>query len=93
MGLGLVIGLGSPVSHETLLYLFACSREEEPSHVDKEKDTVSASLEEAPIKQFKKLKKQIRELQMRQKSLEAKLRRKAGNHSARVREKDALIKK
>lgn len=67
--------------------------EEGPSHVDKEKDAVSASLKEAPIKQFKKLKKQIRELQMRQKSLEAKLRRKAGNHSARVREKDALIKK
>ncbi|XP_031454885.1 coiled-coil domain-containing protein 57 isoform X2 [Phasianus colchicus] len=67
--------------------------EKEPSHVDKKKDALSASLEEAPIKQFKKLKKQIRELQMRQKSLEAKLRRKEGNHSACVRGKDALIEK
>lgn len=83
----------SLVLHETSLYLFARSREKEPSHVDKKKDALSASLEEAPIKQFKKLKKQIRELQMRQKSLEVKLRRKEGNHSACVGEKDALIKK
>ncbi|XP_042689282.1 coiled-coil domain-containing protein 57 [Centrocercus urophasianus] len=67
--------------------------EKEASHADKKKDALSASLEEAPIKQFKKLKKQIRELQMRQKSLEVKLHRKERNHSACVREKDALIKK
>lgn len=83
----------SLVLHETSLSLFARSREKQPSHADKKKDALSASLEEAPTKQFKKLKKQIRELQMRQKSLEVKLCRKERNHSACVREKDALIKK
>ncbi|XP_021270291.1 coiled-coil domain-containing protein 57 isoform X2 [Numida meleagris] len=84
----------SPQTAEVVnLQLEKEDKQEEPSRADKEKDAVSASLEEAPIRQFRKLKKQIRELQMRQKGLEARLRRKEGNHSACVREKDALIEK
>lgn len=52
-----------------------------------------ASVKEAQVKQFKKLKQQIRELQMRRKSLEIELCRREWSHSACLREKDALIRK
>ncbi|XP_076210014.1 coiled-coil domain-containing protein 57 isoform X1 [Aptenodytes patagonicus] len=66
---------------------------EELAHAAKEKDAMLASVKEAQVKQFKKLKQQIRELQMRHKSLEIELCRREWSHSACLREKDALIRK
>ncbi|XP_074967780.1 coiled-coil domain-containing protein 57 [Phalacrocorax aristotelis] len=65
---------------------------EELAHAAKEEDGMPASAKEAQVKQFKKLKQQIRELQMRHKSLEIELCRREWSHSACLREKDALIK-
>ncbi|XP_064890253.1 coiled-coil domain-containing protein 57 isoform X3 [Columba livia] len=56
-------------------------------------DAMPASAKEARAKQFKKLKQQIRELQMRHTSLEIELYRRERSHSACLREKDALIRK
>ncbi|XP_052663931.1 coiled-coil domain-containing protein 57 isoform X3 [Harpia harpyja] len=66
---------------------------EELAHAAKEKDAMPASVKEAQVKQFKKLKQQIRELQMRHKNLEIELCRREWSHSACLREKDALIRK
>ncbi|KAK4812003.1 hypothetical protein QYF61_022999 [Mycteria americana] len=66
---------------------------EELAHAAKEKDAMPVSMKEAQVKQFKKLKQQIRELQMRHKSLEIELCRREWTHSACLREKDALIRK
>ncbi|XP_054702584.1 coiled-coil domain-containing protein 57 isoform X2 [Grus americana] len=66
---------------------------EELAHAAKEKDAMPASVKEAQVKQFKKLKQQIRELQMRHKSLEIELCRREWSHSVCLREKDALIRK
>ncbi|KAM6376750.1 coiled-coil domain-containing protein 57 isoform 2-T2 [Pluvialis apricaria] len=66
---------------------------EELAHAAKEKDAMPASVKEARVKQFNKLKQQIRELQMRHKSLEIELCRREWHHSACLREKDALIRK
>ncbi|XP_054077911.1 coiled-coil domain-containing protein 57 isoform X1 [Rissa tridactyla] len=66
---------------------------EELAHAAKEKDAMPASVEDAQVKQSKKLRQQIRELQMRHRSLEAELRRREWHHSACSREKDALIRK
>ncbi|XP_075025267.1 coiled-coil domain-containing protein 57 isoform X2 [Calonectris borealis] len=52
-----------------------------------------ASVKEAQVKQYTKLKQQIRELQMRHRSLKIELCRREWSHSARLREKDALIRK
>ncbi|XP_075296708.1 coiled-coil domain-containing protein 57 [Opisthocomus hoazin] len=56
-------------------------------------DPMPASGKEAQVKQFKKLKQQLRELQMRYKSLETELCRREWSHCACLREKDALIRK
>jgi len=56
-------------------------------------DPMPASGKEAQVKQFKKLKQQLRELQMRYKSLETELCRREWSHGACLREKDALIRK
>lgn len=77
---------------ETSLYCLS-SRHEELSHAVKEEDAMPASVKEAHVKQFKKLKQQIGELQMRHKSLEIELYRRERSHSACLREKDALIRK
>ncbi|XP_072737787.1 coiled-coil domain-containing protein 57 isoform X1 [Ciconia boyciana] len=69
------------------------TRHEELAHAAKEKDAMPVSMKEAQVKQFKKLKQQIRELQMRHKSLEIELCRREWSHSACLREKDALIRK
>ncbi|XP_040438237.1 coiled-coil domain-containing protein 57 [Falco naumanni] len=66
---------------------------EELAHAAKEKDVMPASVKEAQVRQFKKLKQQIRELQMRHKSLEVELCRREWSHNACLREKDALIRK
>ncbi|XP_026716985.1 coiled-coil domain-containing protein 57 isoform X2 [Athene cunicularia] len=66
---------------------------EELAHVAKEKGAVPASVKEAQVKQFKKLKQQIRELQMRHKSLEIELCRREWSHSACLRKKDTLTRK
>ncbi|KAM9281781.1 coiled-coil domain-containing protein 57 [Morus bassanus] len=66
---------------------------EELAHAAKEKDAMPASVKEAQVKQFNMLKQQIRELQMRHKSLEIELCRREWSHSTCLREKDALIKK
>ncbi|XP_074900127.1 coiled-coil domain-containing protein 57 isoform X2 [Buteo buteo] len=66
---------------------------EELAHAAKEKDAMPASVKEDQVKQFKKLKQQIRELQMRYKNLEIELCRREWSHSACLREKDALIRK
>ncbi|XP_055651099.1 coiled-coil domain-containing protein 57 [Falco peregrinus] len=65
---------------------------EELARAAKEKDVMPASVKEAQVSQFKKLKKQIRELQMRHKSLEVELCRREWSHNACLREKDALIR-
>ncbi|XP_069655689.1 coiled-coil domain-containing protein 57 isoform X3 [Haliaeetus albicilla] len=66
---------------------------EELAHAAKEKDAMPTSVKEDQVKQFKKLKQQIRELQMRYKNLEVELCRREWSHSACLREKDALIRK
>ncbi|KAM6344550.1 coiled-coil domain-containing protein 57 [Alca torda] len=66
---------------------------EEVAHAAKEKDAMPASVKDAQVKQSKKLRQQIRELQMRHRSLEIELRRREWHHSACSREKDALIRK
>ncbi|XP_049669454.1 coiled-coil domain-containing protein 57 isoform X2 [Accipiter gentilis] len=66
---------------------------EELAHAAKEKDAMPASVKEDQVKQFKKLKQQMRELQMRYKNLEIELCRREWSHSACLREKDALIRK
>ncbi|XP_054027075.1 coiled-coil domain-containing protein 57 [Dryobates pubescens] len=76
-----------------LFCLSASSRHEELAHTVKEKDAMPASVEAAQVKQLKKLKQQIRELQTRYKSLEIELCRREWSHSACLREKDALIGK
>ncbi|XP_069729024.1 coiled-coil domain-containing protein 57 [Phaenicophaeus curvirostris] len=68
-------------------------RQEEPAHAAHEKDAMPASVKEVQVKQFKNLKQQIRELQMRHKSLEIELCRREWSHSACLREKDVLIRK
>uniref|UniRef100_A0A8C4UIX3 Uncharacterized protein n=1 Tax=Falco tinnunculus TaxID=100819 RepID=A0A8C4UIX3_FALTI len=66
---------------------------EELARAAKEKDVMPASVKEAQVRQFKKLKQQIRELQMRHKSLEVELCRREWSRNACLREKDALIRK
>ncbi|CAM9711500.1 unnamed protein product [Bubo scandiacus] len=66
---------------------------EELAHAAKEKGAVPASVKEAQVKQFKKLKQQIRELQMRHRSLEIELCRREWSHSACLRKKDTLTRK
>ncbi|XP_014805152.1 PREDICTED: coiled-coil domain-containing protein 57 [Calidris pugnax] len=66
---------------------------EELAPAAKEKAAVAALVKEAQVKQFKELKQQIRELQMKHKSLETELCRREWHHSACLREKDALIRK
>ncbi|XP_042658230.1 coiled-coil domain-containing protein 57 [Tyto alba] len=69
------------------------ARNEELAHAAKEKDEMPASVKDVQIKQFKMLKQQIRELQMRQTSLEIELCKREWSPSACLREKDALIRK
>ncbi|KAM6050248.1 coiled-coil domain-containing protein 57 [Theristicus caerulescens] len=64
---------------------------EELAHAAKE-NAMPASVKEAQVKQFKKLKQQIRELQMSHRSLEIELYRREWSHSACLKEKDALIR-
>ncbi|OPJ79554.1 coiled-coil domain-containing protein 57 isoform B [Patagioenas fasciata monilis] len=70
-----------------------CLRHEELARAVKEEDAMPASAKEARVKQFRKLKQQIRELQMRHRSLEIELYRREWSHRACLREKDALIRK
>lgn len=70
-----------------------CSRHGELARAGQAGDAMPASAKEARAKQFKKLKQQIRELQMRHTSLEIELYRRERSHSACLREKDALIRK
>ncbi|KAM6245285.1 coiled-coil domain-containing protein 57 [Porphyrio hochstetteri] len=74
---------------------FACQKQvhEELARAAKEKDAMPASVGEAQGKQLKRLKQQIKELQMRHKSLEIELCRREWSHSACLREKEALIRK